>query len=182
MKASIAKPGRLRNCVKLIARGEEGSQLVEMCLSLLVLVALLIGTMEFAMGFLAVSEVADAAREGARWAMVRGSTSCSNTSGLSHCNAAGSDVTTYVRGMSLPLLVSTNIGVTTSWLKPTTTTPTSWSTCSSGTCNQPGYEVKVQVTYSLPLLMKFWNSTSNSFAAQTSTLAISDTSTMIISQ
>lgn len=180
---------RVKGCVRQLARGDEGSQLVEMCLSLLVLIALLMGTMEFSMAFLAYNEVTDAAREAARWAMVRGSTAHANTPGLTHYNASSDDIQTYVRSMNLPLLVSSNITVTATWLKATTTTvnnksTTTWSACppSTGCTNDPGNEVQVQVSYTLPVIVRFWSSTSNSFRATRSTWAISNTATMVISQ
>src|SRR6185437_7853981 len=107
------------------------------------------------------------------------STSCTNTPSLSKCGATSTDITSFVRSMSLPLLVSSNIGVTTTWLKASTTvvsgkTTTSWATCTGAGCTaDPGNEVQVQVTYALPLIIKFWNTSTKKFAANRSTWNIS---------
>jgi len=175
---------RVMNLWTRIVRQDEGSQLVELALSLLLLIPLIIGTMELAMGFFAFNEVTDAARTASRWAMVRGSTSCANTPSLSKCDATDVDIRTYVRGIGYPLLTSSNITVTTNWLVATQSTPTSWSACTpvgSDACKVPGNQVQITVSYSLPLILKFWTST-NKFTAQRSTWAISSTAAETIAQ
>jgi len=63
------------------------------------------------------------------------------------------DVTSYVQSLGYP--GHSKLTVTTSWLKASATTPRTWSTCSSGTCNAPGNQVKVTVTYNYPLNIPF---------------------------
>jgi Flp pilus assembly protein TadG len=153
--------------------GEEGSNLVEMAMALLVFLPLLLGAIEFSLVFYAYHDVTDAARVACRWAAVRGSTSCTNTPALTDCNATGSQIQSYVQGLGYPGLVGANLTVTTSWLTATTTTPTSWSACSTGTCNAPGNEVQVKVSYSYPITIPYWKVTS---------ISISSTAAMVIAQ
>lgn len=153
--------------------GEEGATLVEMAVSSVVLFAILIGIIEVSLGLYSYNFVADGARQATRWAMVRGSTSCVNTPNLTHCNAASTDIQNYVKGLGYPGLSASNLTITPTWLTASATTPTTWSTCSSGTCNLPGNEVQVQVTYAFPIGIPFWTITS---------INVSSTSSMVISQ
>ena len=153
--------------------GEEGSSLVEMAMTLLVFLPLLLGAIEFSLVFYAYHDVTDAARVACRWAAVRGSTSCTNTPGLTGCNATSAQIQSYVQGLGYPGLVAANLSVTSSWLTATTTTPTSWSACSTGTCNAPGNEVQVKVSYSYPITIPYWKVTS---------INIGSTAAMVIAQ
>ncbi|MGA9060638.1 MAG: hypothetical protein WB341_03130 [Terracidiphilus sp.] len=60
----------------------------------------------------------------------------------------------------------------TNFLTATSTTPTSWSAC-TGTCNEPGNEVQVTVSYGFPLAIPYWKAT---------TITFSSTGTMVIAQ
>ena len=149
----------------------EGAAIIEFALSSAILFALLIGTVTMCLAFFTYHSVADAAREATRWAMVRGSTSCTNTPGLTDCNATAAEIQTYVS--SLGYLNVTASDTTVSWLAASGTQPTTWTTCASGTCNVPGNQVSVTVTYPFPLNIPFVSS---------QTLNISSTSAMVISQ
>jgi Flp pilus assembly protein TadG len=126
---------------------EEGATLVEMALCSSVLLSMVFGIIGLSMAFYAYDFVSNAAREGARWAIVRGSQSCSNTPNLTNCNAT--------------------------WFTASAAPPTTWSTCTSGTCNIPGNGVQVKVTYAVPLGVPFVNVT---------TMTLGSTSFMVISQ
>src|SRR3954466_11730967 len=80
---------------------ESGSAVVEMALSSVILFAVFFGVFQTAMAFYSYQYLSDAAREGARWAIVRGSTSCTNN-GISGCGATGTDVQTYIRNLGYP--------------------------------------------------------------------------------
>lgn len=160
-----------RNGSRLL--GDEGATLVEMAICSSVLLTMLFGIIGLSLALYAYNFVNDAAREATRWAIVRGSTSCSNTPNLTDCNAAPADIQNFVQGMGYPGITSANLHVTTTFLTVSTTTPTTWSTCTSGTCDAPGNEVKVQVTYSVPLGVPFITIT---------TMSVSGTSAMVIAQ
>jgi Flp pilus assembly protein TadG len=154
-------------------RGEEGAGLVESALACSVFLAMLIGVFQMSLAFYTFHYLSDAAREGSRYAAVRGSTSCTNTSSLSNCNATSAQIQTYVRGLGYPGINASNLTVTTTWRTASSTQPTTWSSCSSGTCNAPGNQVKVVAAYSFPLSVPFVPSLS---------FSLTSTSKMVISQ
>lgn len=149
------------------AHCEHGSTLVETALSLVVLLTVALGVMEMSLALYTYHFISDAAREGTRYAIVRGS-SC--PASLSGCPAAGSsvDVQTYVRGLGFP-------GITPNLMTATTTFPTTGASCTpqATPCNNPGNLVRVVVVYQFPLSIPF-------LAART--LRMSSTSQMVISQ
>jgi len=155
-------------------RNEEGTAIVEMALSSIVLFAMFFGIFEASMACYSSNYVSDAARQATRWAIVRGSMCTHNSNGLlDHCNATSDDVTNYVKSLGYPGFKNSNMSVSTDWYTPSASTPTTWTLCSSGTCNQPGYLVKVVVTYSFPLAIPF---------VPHRTLSLSSTSQMVVSQ
>ena len=165
----------LLHCV----RNEMGGTIVEMGISSAVLFTMIFGVFEVSYASYIYSYVSEAAREGARYAIVRGATSCSNTPNLSNCNASATTIGNYVMGRGFMGINSTAyMTVTTKWLTAATTTGTSgtattWSSCSSGTCNAPGNMVNVVVTYSFPLSIPF---------LPHRTLNVTSTSQMVVQQ
>jgi len=110
--------GRRRRAVTF-TRDERGAALVELALAMPFLLLMLFGLMEFAVAFWVRHTVTHAAREGARFAIVRGSDNASP--------ADDAAVATYVRSR-VPL---ESVQVTTTW--PTT--------------KAPGAVVRVRVAY-----------------------------------
>ncbi len=113
---------------------ERGSTLPEMVIVMTVLLALMFGIIDFGRAMYTYSFVAQLARQGARWAIVRGS----NCSLLDHCNAQQSDVITYVQSLNYGAAVSSSIGGTAVWGGAASTCITS---------HAPGCIVTVTVTY-----------------------------------
>ncbi len=164
---------RLAHSVLARLRDESGLNAVEMAISCTVLFALLIGICQLSIGLYSYQFCSDAARQATRYAMVRGSTSCTNTPSLSKCNASTTDISTYVKGLGYTGITSSNITVTTSWCAASSSTPTTWSSCSSGTTNAPGNLVKVVVSYPLTIQIPF---------APKLSLNLGSTSQMVVSQ
>jgi Flp pilus assembly protein TadG len=169
--------GNLGWARRLLAN-EAGSAIVEMGVSSTILLAMFFGVFQLSMAAYAYHYVSDAAREGARYAIVRGSTSCTNTPNLTNCNASATTIGTHVQYLGYPGIRSSNMSVTTTWLTATTsggtgTTVTTWATCSSGTCNAPGNMVKVLASYTFPLGIPFVPARS---------LTVSSTSQMVVAQ
>ena len=157
---------------------DAGGSIVEIAISSSILFAMFFGVFEFAWASYAYHYVSDAAREGARYAIVRGSVSCTNTPNLSNCNATPAMISTYVKGLNYPGINPANLTVTTSWLSATTSTSTgstvtTWAACSSGTCNQPQYMVNVVVAYAFPLTIPF---------VPNKTINVTSTSQMVVQQ
>lgn len=153
--------------------GEEGSTLVEMAVASATLFCVLFGIIWMCMALYSYNFVSEAARDAARWAIVRGSASCGNTPNLTDCNATAAEIQTYVQSMGYPGITSANLSVTTTWLSASAAPPTTWTACNPNTCNAPGNEVEVQVTYSVPFFVPFVN---------ISTISVSSTSEMVIAQ
>jgi Flp pilus assembly protein TadG len=162
------------SAVRRIAWGEAGSGLVETALSASVVLLLIFGIFEISLALYSYHCIGEAAREGSRYAMVRGSTSCVNTPNQPACNASVGQIQAYVKGIGFSGLDSGSpMHVFPSWLTSNGTAPATWSNCTSGVCNAPGNVVKVQVTYQFPLSIPFWPGT---------TVTLQSTSQMVIAQ
>jgi Flp pilus assembly protein TadG len=149
-----------------IARGEHGSAAVEFAVTSTVFFMALIGMMKVCLAIYTYHYVAEAAREGSRYAMVRGS-SCSGFS--SACPATSENVQTYVRGLGYPGITSSLMTVTTTWA----TYPAGKPCTPSATCNNPSDLVSVNTSYAFPLALPFMTS---------KTLTMTSTAVMVISQ
>ncbi len=135
---------------------------------------ILFAVFDFSIAFYTYHYVSDAAREGTRYAIVRGS-QCSSYSKTTPCPATADEIASYVKGLEYPGIDATNMTVSTSWLSQSgpSGSGNTWSACGSGTCNKPGNQVKVTITYQFPLDIPLW--------AQR-TLSIGSSSAMVISQ
>jgi len=143
-------------------RRERGASLPETAIVMTVLLGVLFGIIEFGRAMYTYAFVAQLAREGARWAIVRGS-QCTL---LDHCNAASTDVQTYVRSLSEGATNPNNIIVTATWPP---------GGCPPGaTGNSPGCLVSVNVSYTFNFL--------GAKLIPVTSIPMSSTSQMIISQ
>ena len=143
-----------------------GSVTIETAVSFVLHFALLFGVMEASLGVYAFHFTAEAAREGTRFASVRGF-SC--TGSMSACPAQSSDIQTYVKGMTYPGIDPAAMTVTTTW-----SAFPSGTVCSPSTsCNNPGDLVTVVVQYRFPFAVPLLPS---------NTWAVTSTSAMVISQ
>ena len=112
------------------ARLQRGANLVEASLALLLTLTILFGVMEFGRAVWVYNTVAHAAREGARYAIVRGSNS--------KTPATVQDVQGVVKRQAVGLLPA-NTQVTVSWIPD----------------KAPGSSVKVAVTYTFSFIASF---------------------------
>jgi Flp pilus assembly protein TadG len=113
---------------------EEGSELVEYSVTIILLLTMLFGIAAFGQALYSYHFIAHAAREATRWASVNGATCATDCTKP----AGQNEVQTYVDNMIPPGIDSSQLKVTASW--PSTT----------GICavpNAPGCPVEVQVTY-----------------------------------
>ena len=133
-------------------RGEVGTSLVEFALALHILLAMVFGILAVGTAVYSYNFVADAAREGARYAMVRGS-GCKVTG----CPATNASIQSYVKGLGYPGINPGNLTVASTWAPN----------------NSSGSVVTVTVTYNFPFSVPFVIS---------STLSMSSTSKMVMSQ
>jgi Flp pilus assembly protein TadG len=128
---------------------KRGSALVEFALASIILLTFLFGIIDFCRALYAYQFVNYAARQGARYAMVRGSLSCPPyvAAGVSHCNASASDIQNYVRSLNLPGIDPNQITIntTTGYVWPGT--GPGCNTGGGAAVNSPGCPVKVLVAY-----------------------------------
>jgi Flp pilus assembly protein TadG len=150
--------------------GDEGATLVEFALSCSVLVMMLFGIVEVSLAVYSYDFVSEAARDGARYAIVRG-TRCT---GMPDCNATSDQIQTHVRSLNYPAIDTSNLTVTATWYQAATAPPNmTWSTCTATPCNVEGNAVKVVVQYPFQLSIPFWPG---------ATINLSNSSQMVIAQ
>lgn len=139
--------------IALLRDDASGSSLVELALSMGIVLLLIFGILEVCRAFYVDHYIGYAARDGARYAMVRGSTwsgaACGDTSTFS-CTATAADVQKYVRTLAPPGVDVSQVAVTTTW---------SGGSASGGGCinvngnNSPGCAVAVSVSYNFQFLL-----------------------------
>ena len=143
---------------------------METAMSSIILLTFMFGVIEVGFMLYSYHFISEAAREGTRYAIVRGSgAGASNCTapGPPICKAQSADIQTYVKGLGFPGINPGNMTVTPAW-----SAFTSGSTCpSTGPCNSPGNLITIQVQYTFPLNIPF-------IPAQTYTM--SSTAAMII--
>jgi Flp pilus assembly protein TadG len=153
------------------ARGEEGSAIMETAMSSIILLTFMFGVIEAGFALYSYHFVSEAAREGTRYAIVRGSlagaTNCA-APGPPTCIAQSADIQTYVKGLGFPGINPGNMTVTPTW-----SAYANGSSCpgGGGPCNSPGNLITIQVQYSFPLTVPF---------IPAHTYAMSSTAAMII--
>ena len=155
-----------RRQVRVIARRDHGAAAAEMAMTASVLFMMLLGTMKICLAIYTYHYISEAAREGTRYAIVRGKP-CTTFASACPAAADGSDVNTYVTSLSYPGISSSAMTVTTTYSAYPSTT-----TCSPDTsCRNVGNLVRVKVQYAFPLTIPFFGS---------KTWNMSSTSAMII--
>jgi Flp pilus assembly protein TadG len=145
-----------------IAKAEDGAAAVEMAVSITALLMVIVGMMKMCLAIYCYHYTSEAAREGARWAIVRGSSSGNETT--------ADGISTYVKALGYPALLPANMTVTVTWAG----FPTGVAcTPNTNPCDNPGNMVTVTVQYAFPLSIPF---------RSTRTLNMSSTSSAIIAQ
>ena len=154
--------------VGCVLTAEEGATVLEAAVALVVLLGLFIAIVQISLALYTSHFLADAAREASRYAVVRGSMSCSTTPNLTNCNVSADEMQTWVRDLGYPGISPQRLSVSTKW-------PSTGSACypSASPCNNPGNLVQVAVTYAFPLNIPFW---------KTATINLTSKSQMVISQ
>jgi Flp pilus assembly protein TadG len=141
--------------------------MVEFAIATAALLLVIFGIVEFARFMYTYHAVANAARIGSRWAMVRGTQSCSTPTGkaLATCPATEAEIQAYVQSV-VPMDDSAALTVTANW--------TTGRGCSSSTdLHMPGCVVQVTASNPFGFAVPF---VSNNI------LTVSSTSQMVISQ
>jgi Flp pilus assembly protein TadG len=132
---------------------ESGSEMVEFALSSIVILAVMFGIMDCSRAVYIDHYLVEAARNGSRYAMVRGgswNSSCSSYSG-SGCTASSTNISDFISSTLQPGISSSNMTVKTTWPG----TGAAGSSCSSSTTNSQGCVVNVQVSYAFNFVLPF---------------------------
>jgi Flp pilus assembly protein TadG len=150
-------------------RREQGTAILEFAMVAMLLLTVVFGVMAIFFALYAYNVVSEAAREGTRFAIVRGSncTRVSTAKFPSACPASSSDIQSYVQYRGYPGIDPNFMTVNTTW------SATPGTTCATTACNDPGNQVQVNVIYQLPLVLPFLRS---------ETISVSNTAQMVISQ
>jgi Flp pilus assembly protein TadG len=167
----LLSPGRAERVKQIctgLHDGEEGASIVEFALVGTLMCAVLFGIFQTCLAVYTYDYVSEIAREGTRYAIVRGA-SCA---GMTDCKITGAQLQTYLQGIQYPGTNPTNhMTVTTTWFTAGSPPSPAYTLCTVGTCNLPGNLVKVDVVYAFPLAI--WGH---------SAINIKSTSQMVISQ
>jgi Flp pilus assembly protein TadG len=166
MRFARQRACRLRRLAARSGCDERGSSMVEFALGASLLFMLVFGVIAMCLALYSYNVVSEAAREATRYAIVRGS-AC--TSFATACPAASPDIQTYVKGLTYPGINPNNLTAVTAW-----SPYPAGATCQPLlSCNNPGNQVMVTVTYQFPLVIPF---------VPSRTLSMSSTAEMVISQ
>lgn len=142
---------------------KRGSALVEFAVAFIVLMGIFFGIVDFCRAMNAYEFVTFAARQGARWAIVRGSSCYTNLDittgsssaaaawcypdGTSYNGGAGvADITTYVQSLH-PVTIAEHLTVTPTWPATGTGCPAIAPNSGNAPLNSPGCPVQVTVQY-----------------------------------
>jgi TadE-like protein len=134
--------------------GEEGSAIMETAMSSIILLTFMFGVIETGFMLYSYHFISEAAREGTRYAIVRGSLAgplpCS-APGPPTCIAQSADIQTYVTGLGFPGINPGNMTVTPVW-----SAFAKGASCpAAGPCNSPGNLITIQIQYAFPLNIPF---------------------------
>jgi Flp pilus assembly protein TadG len=148
--------------VSIGRKRQRGSSLPETAIVMAVLLGMICGVIDFGRALYTYGFVAQIARQGARWAIVRGS-QCTL---LTDCNATSPQIQTYVQSLAYGFITPSAIQVI-----------ATWPTCPAGSSGEePGCTVSVKVTYPFKFVLP-WMPTGSAGA-----LNMTSTSLMVISQ
>lgn len=170
-------------------RGESGSTLVETALSITILLVLVVGILDACLMVYSYHFISNAARDGARYAIVRGNTwiqppwgdgstavPCASYTSAG-CTASAQNIDDYVKSLTFPGIDTNNISTTTSSYifnqGGTTTSCGSTTGSTPPACNAAGNLIEVKVQYNFATFIPFIPS---------KFLTMTSTSRMIISQ
>ena len=156
--------------------GEEGATIIEFAWASVAMFTLLFGLLETCLAVYSYDFTSEAARDGARYMVVRGA-KCTGT-GFA-CAADNSVVQTYLQSENFPAINSGNLTTHTYWYTQAAAPPNmTWSTlCATDTysaaCGVQGNAVKVVVTYPFTMNIPFMPPLA---------ISMSNSSQMVISQ
>lgn len=172
-------------------RDSEGSTIVEFALVSSAFLGFMLLIIETSLAVYSYDFVSEAARDCARYAIVRGKSSCNAAYSpqMPDCAATEAQIQTHLRSLNYPGINTSNLTATVAWYPATPVTSGSTSTMTwpeSDTCNMAvsgspsptsckaaGNAVDVTVNYQYPFIVPF---------VKSATISMSNSSMMVISQ
>jgi Flp pilus assembly protein TadG len=156
----VTVPARTRDFARTLrsqpaANGERGAAAVEMAFTMPALLLVIVGMMKMCLAVYSYHYTSEAAREGTRYAIVRGygassaHTACANYE--SSCVASSDNISSYIKALGYPALTPSNMTVTTVWAG----FPTGVTCSPNANCTNAGNLVTVKVQYAFPLSIPF---------------------------
>ena len=139
--------------------GEDGATIVEFGFAGAAMITLLFGLIETCLAVYSYDFTSQAARDGARYMIVRGA-KCTGGTAFG-CGAGSTEVQTFVRSENYPAINTSNLTAHAYWYTAAAAPPNmTWSTlCASDTysaaCAVQGNAVKVVVTYPFTMNIPF---------------------------
>lgn len=154
---------QIKKLGRQLRRDDCGSALVEMAIAASLTLTTFISVFQVSIACYHYNTVAEVTRETARWAAVRGSACSQNTPNLDNCGASKATIQNYAKSVGAinwSQCTTSSPCVTVSYKTASTTTvnsktTTTWSDCSSGTCNLPGNMLIVSMNYPYTLNLLF---------------------------
>lgn len=149
--------------------GQAGAALVEYAFIAMIFLTLIFGISGFGHALFAYHFVNEVAKEGARYAAVRGSTCASDSSCTAANSATGTagpttqaDITAYVRSLAPQSINTAQLTATATWPGPSSPTICTVAVNGAGpwASNAPGCSVQVRVTYNYTFIFPLIRSTS----------------------
>jgi Flp pilus assembly protein TadG len=133
-----------------VIQDDSGQTMVEFAITLTVFLTAVFTLIELCLVFYTSSTIYECAREGTRYAIVRGSTCLTNgsTGAGASCTVSASAINTYVSRLGYP-----NAGGGT--MTVNTTFSADGSTFTTTGNNDPNDLVRVQITYNFPIKLPF---------------------------
>ncbi len=178
--AGRGEPNRPTHSRRSRKSSERGTSLIEFAFVFVITLVLMFGMIDFARALYSYHFVSNAAREGARFASVRGYL-CSPS--ITQCPAQPDDIKTYVLSL-VPLGIDSHnvtVNVNASVTNPPPANPNNLPVCATY-WDYPGCPVAVQVVYNFNYIfpVAFYSLAPVSFHA--GTIAMSSTAQMTISR
>jgi Flp pilus assembly protein TadG len=133
-----------------VVQDDSGQTLVEFAITLTIFLTAVFTLIELCLVFYTSSTISECAREGTRYAIVRGSTCLTGgtTGAGASCTASATAINTYVSGLGYPNAGGGSMTVSTTFSADGSTFTTSGN-------NTPNDLVRVQITYNFPIKLPF---------------------------
>ena len=151
----------LRNLLRTAARDNSGQSMVEFAVTLSVFLTAIFTLIEICLIFYTYSTISECAREGTRYAIVRGSTCVTGgtTGAGASCTATASAINSYVSSIGYPNVGGGTMSVNTTY----SADGINYSTTGN---NAPTDMVRVKITYVFPVKLPFVPRNSLTLSAQ----------------